>query len=255
MKILIIGHGYVGSAISSVFSNTEKDIIDPKYSRLLIEDVSKNNYDVVFVCVDTPHGDNFKTLNGVLKNLNKVMKKGTIVCCKSTAPPYFYGQVERQYKNIIITYSPEYLSHHSNIKDFQNQTFLIIGGNKNACKKISNIIKCKVKTIQTVRFTDIRTAALVKYAENAFLAYKITFFNELFDIHKKHKLKSTFKDTVELLTLDTRIGTSHTQVPGRDGKRGWGGHCFEKDNLELQKFSKSKLIEFMRKINKLHRSK
>lgn len=255
MKILIIGHGYVGSAISSIFNKTEKDIIDPKYNKLTITEVSKNNYDVVFVCVDTPQRDNFKTLDKVLRELNKSMAKGTVVCCKSTAPPYFYGKAEKRYKNIVVTYSPEYLSHHSNIKDFQSQTFLIIGGDKKASKKISDIFKTRIKTLQTIRFTDIRTAALIKYAENAFLAYKITFFNELFNIHKQHNLKSTFNEMVELLTLDSRIGRSHTLVPGRDGKRGWGGHCFEKDNLEFQRFTRSKLIEFMRKINKLHRAK
>ena len=255
MRILIVGHGYVGGAISSVFNNAEKDIIDPKYSRLTIKDVSTKKYDVVFVCVDTPRGNKFKILDGVLKELNSSMPRNTVICCKSTAPPYFYEKAEKNYKNLVLVYSPEYLSHHSNIKDFQSQSFLIVGGNLCGCKKVANILKSKIKSLKTIKFTDIKTSALIKYAENAFLAYKITFFNELFDIHKRHNLKSTFKEMVDLLTLDSRIGNSHTQVPGRDGKRGWGGHCFEKDNLEFQTFTKSKLIAFMRKINNLHRLK
>jgi UDPglucose 6-dehydrogenase len=255
MRILIIGHGYVGKAISSIFSKTEKDIIDPKYNKLTIKDVSTRKYDLVFVCVDTPRGNKFKTLNSVLNELNVLMSKNTVVCCKSTAPPYFYGNAEKRYSNINIVYSPEYLSHHSNIKDFQSQTFLILGGKLNGCKKIACILKSKIKSLNIIKYTDIKTAALIKYAENAFLAYKITFFNELFDIHKKLNLKSSFNNIIELMTLDYRIGSSHTQVPGRDGLRGWGGHCFEKDNMEFQAFTGSKLIKFMRKINKLHRLK
>lgn len=255
MKILIVGYGYVGKAISSVFRKKELFIVDPKYFRSSIESYSNIKFDLVFVCVDTPTGDNFYTLYSVINDLNRYLKKGTVVCCKSTAPPSFYSAVSKEFKNLSIVYSPEYLSHHSNIKDFNSQTFLILGGKERACRKISSVLKNRIKTLKNIRYTDIETAAFVKYAENAFLAYKVTFFNELFDIHKQLDLKTSFKKFVYLLTLDNRIGTSHTQVPGRDGMRGWGGHCFDKDNLEFQKFTKSKLIEFMRKINKLHRSK
>jgi len=254
MKVLIIGFGYVGSAVASIFKQDEKIIIDPKYTRLRINDVSKNKFDLVFVCVDTPIEDKFKTLDTVLKDLNKLLPKN-VVCCKSTAPPHIYEQMSKKYNNITIVHSPEFLSHHSNIRDFNCQDFIILGGKKQVCKKIQKILCDRIPSIKKTGITDIKTAALIKYAENAFLAYKVTFFNELFDIHKNLKLKSKFNDMVNLLTLDNRIGKSFTSVPGRDGRRGWGGHCFTKDNLELQLFTKSKLIEFMRKINKIHRSK
>ncbi len=253
MKVLIVGHGYVGSAVSSIFNEAEKVIIDPRINNLLIADVSQINFNAVFVCVDTPTTNNFKTLDGVLQLLNKHMKKGTIVCCKSTAAPAFYEGAEKKYKNIHLIYSPEYLSHHSNIRDFQSQKFAIFGGQRSACITLSKILKPRLRLLERVELTDIKTAALVKYAENGFLSYKITFFNELYNIHKKLKIPVSYKRLVELLILDERIGSSHTQVPGRDGKRGWGGHCFDKDNLEFEKFSKSKLIKFMRNINKEHR--
>jgi len=254
MKILIVGYGYVGKAVGSVFTKKEKYIVDPKYFRNSIQSYSGIKFDIVFVCVDTPTQDKFKTLNTVLSELDNYIGNKTIVCCKSTASPYFYKKAEQKYKNIIILYSPEYLSHHSNIEDFNAQTFLIFGGEKNASKKASAILRSRLPSVKRIEFTDIETAALIKYAGNGFFAYKITFFNELFNICKKLKIKTSFENVVRLLTLDTRIGCSHTQVPGRDGKRGWGGHCFKKDTLEFQKFSKSKLIAFIRKINKLHRT-
>lgn len=253
MKVLIVGYGYVGSAVSSIFKKAEKIIIDPRVNNLTIADVSRIDFDAVFVCVDTPSEDNFNTLNKVLRSLDTYFKKGTIVCCKSTAAPAFYESAEKKYKNISLIYSPEYLSHYSNIHDFQSQKFVILGGEHTVCIALSKIIKPRLKFLKRIELTDIKTAALVKYAANGFLAYKITFFNELYNIHRKLKTPVSYKRLVELLVLDERIGSSHTQVPGRDGKRGWGGHCFDKDNLEFEKFSKSKLIKFMRNINKEHR--
>lgn len=255
VKILIIGYGYVGSAVGSIFRENEKTIIDPKFTTLSIPDVSNKKYDVVFVCVDTPLNEKFKTLNTVLSSINLYLSKGTIVCCKSTATPQFYKKAKNKFNNIRLVYSPEYLSHHSNVTDFQNQDFLIFGGDLNPSKKVASILTSKLKKISNVEYTDIETAAFIKYSENAFLAYKITFFNELYKIHRNLKLKSTFEEMVRLLTLDKRIGTSHTKVPGRDGKKGWGGHCLIKDNEQFRRFTKSKLIEFIIKTNKLHRLK
>jgi nucleotide sugar dehydrogenase len=254
VKVLIIGHGYVGSAVSSIFKKTEKIIIDPKLNNLTIPDVSHTAFNAVFVCVDTPANSNFRLLNNMLRLLNKHMKKGTIICCKSTATPAFYECAEKRYRNIHLIHSPEYLSHHSNIRDFQLQKFAIFGGDRLSCIALSKVLKPRLRLLKRIELTDIKTAALVKYAENGFLSYKITFFNELYNIHKKLKIPVSYKRLVELLVLDERIGSSHTQVPGRDGKRGWGGHCFDKDNLEFEKFSKSKLIKFMRNINKEHRA-
>ena len=148
-KILIIGHGYVGAAISSVFSNKEKIIVDPKYYKVTIEDLKNQIFDVVFVCVDTPTEDNFQTLDLVLNQISSFLPKNTIVCCKSTAPPYFYKKAISKYKKIKIVYSPEFLSHYSNIKDFKQQKFLIFGGDINASKKINNILCKKLKYVKT----------------------------------------------------------------------------------------------------------
>jgi UDP-glucose 6-dehydrogenase len=64
---------------------------------------------------------------------------------------------------------------------------------------------------------------------------------------------SNFAEFSYLLGCDERIGHSHTEVPGWDGKFGWGGHCFNKDNLELEKFSNSRLVKFIRQLNQEQR--
>jgi len=251
-KVLIVGHGYVGSAVSSIFNTTEKTIIDPKINKNKISDFRNDQFDVIFVCVDTPRNQKFKTLYTVLSDLNKTFTN-TIVCCKSTATPDFYHNAEKQFKNIKLIFSPEYLSHRTNIIDFNNQDFLILGGNKKACVKVATILKKRLKRLKDISYTDIKTAALVKYTENAFLAYKVTFFNEMYLIHQKINCGSSFNEYTHLVGLDKRIGITHMQVPGPDGKFGWGGHCYEKDNYEFQKFSCSKLIKYIRHLNSKHR--
>lgn len=253
MKVLIIGYGYVGSAVGSIFKKSEIVIIDPKLNKNKISNFKNNKFDIVFVCVDTPLNEKFKTLNCILSELN-IYLKDSVVCCKSTALPSYYKAAYRKFKNLKLVFSPEYLSHHSNIKDFKSQTFCILGGNKEACNIISRVLKNRIKSLKNVFFTDISTAAFIKYAENSFLAYKITFFNELKLLHKLLKIPSTFNTMKSLLLLDKRIGSSHTDVPGRDGKNGWGGHCLPKDVTEFFNLTNSKLLKHLLNINKTHRN-
>lgn len=253
-SVLIVGYGYVGTAVASIFFKKDSTtIVDPKFNNIKIKDLKNRKFDIVFVCVDTPKGDNFLTLNSVLKDLNKYMIKNTIVCCKSTATPEFYSNSEKKYNNIKVLYSPEYLSHWNNVEDFKNQEFIIMGGDSYYGKLACSILLTRLKKIKETRLTDIKTAALIKYSENAFLALKVTFANEIYKIHKKIKCTSKFEDFTEMLGLDKRIGTSHFQVPGRDGKFGWGGHCYNKDNSEFANFSNSELMKFVIELNKKHR--
>jgi len=253
MKVLVVGYGYVGKAVASIFKRQELTIIDPKFNISQIKDFSKVNFNAIFVCVNTPLNEDFKTLDAVLRDINKYTKKNTVVCCKSTALPNFYIKASKKYKNIKLVYSPEYLSHHSNIADFQSQAFCILGGEKPSCMKIKHIFSSRLSKLKNFFFTDIGTAAFIKYASNSFLAFKITYFNELYNIHKKTRLPSTFNEMRDLLILDERIGLSHSQVPGRDGRRGWGGHCLPKDVREFYKITKSNFFGALIKLNNFHR--
>lgn len=254
-KILIVGYGYVGKAVAAAFKSDNITVIDPKYSRYRISDVKKHKFDIVFVCVDTPKKEKFNTLNTVLTDLNKSVQKNTIVCCKSTATPDFYNKATKKYKNLKIVFSPEYLSHWNNINDFLNQKFIIVGGPSEAAVTTANIMKSRLKKVKEIKTTDIKTAAFIKYSENAFLALKVTFANELYTIFKKLKCPGKFSDFAYMLGMDERIGKSHLQVPGRDTKFGWGGHCFEKDNYEFSKLPGSRLYKYIIALNKLHRTR
>ena len=253
-KVMIVGHGYVGSAVASLFSDEEKVIIDPKFNDNKISDYSETKFDSIFVSVDTPKAEGFKLLDSVLSDLNEHVVKGTPVCCKSTASPKFYYDVCQKYTNIKIVHSPEYLNNSDPINMFQGQTFFIIGGDQHAAMTVGHIFKSRLNHVKEIRYTDIRTAAMVKYSENAFLATKVTFFNELYKMYKSQGCEASYEEFAEMVGLDERIGQSHTQVPGQDGKFGWDSHCFNKDLYELEKFGGSSLIKFIRELNAEHRS-
>jgi len=251
-NVLIIGYGYVGKAVASAFKKDIVHIVDPKYNNNTIQTFKNTKIDIAFVCVDTPKNENFKLLNSILEALNSTFTE-LLVCCKSTASPIFYKNAEKQFKHLKLVHSPEYLSHWNNIHDFINQKFIIAGGQSSAAKTVCKILKSRLRKVKNVHTTDIQTASLIKYSENVFLSLKVTLANELFLIHKKLKLRSTFKEFTKMLGLDERIGSSHLDVPGRDKKFGWGGHCFTKDIHEFIKFSKSRLATFYSNLNKYHR--
>ena len=253
-NVLIVGFGFVGSAVASIFSDGEKTIIDPKFNDNKISDFKGQEFDAVFVSVDTPKAEGFKLLETVLGELDENMLPGTPVCCKSTASPEFYYTTANKCKNIKVLHSPESLTHSNPIKRFQAQKFFIIGGDEAAAMKVAHIFKSRLSHVHDIRITDIRTAALVKYGENAFLALRVTFFNEMCLAHAQQGCESSYADFAEMLGLDPRIGHSHSQVHGKDVKRGWASHCLTKDNYELQKFSQSPLIKFMRELNEFPRN-
>ena len=253
-KVMIVGHGFVGSAIASLFSDEEKVIVDPKFTDNKISDNPGLPFDAVFVSVDTPKAEGFKLLDSILQELDSNMVEGTPVCCKSTATPEFYYNVSQKYKNIKIVHSPEYLNKTNPIKMFQGQKFFIIGGDQHAAMTVGHIFKSRLNHVKNIRYTDIRTAAMVKYSENAFLAMRVTFFNEIYKMHKAQGCESTYEEFAEMVGLDERIGQSHSKVPGSDGKFGWDSHCFNKDLYELEQFGSSPLIKFIRELNAEHRS-
>lgn len=252
---MIVGHGYVGSAVASIFSEEEKVIIDPKINNDVIENHQGEIFNAIFVCVDTPKENNYGLLDSILSQVNEFIGNDTPVCCKSTANPNYYYEAHQKYSKIRVLHSPEYLDSRHNIEKFQKQNFCIIGGDVEAAEIVASIFMNRLLNLKKERvcITDIKTAALIKYAENFFLATKVSVYNELYRVHKKLNCESTFDEFRTIAGMDERIGTSHTQVPGWDGKFGWGGHCFEKDNYEFEKFSQSPLVKFINELNDIHR--
>ena len=108
--------------------------------------------------------------------------------------------------------------------------------------------------------TDLVSASLVKYCINSFLATKVTFMNEMYDVLRAAG-GTEWNEFVKMINSDPRIGKTHMRVPGNDGVRGYAGSCFPKDTAALAWYAKEILntqftqLETSIKINDTLRKK
>ena len=239
----IIGHGMVGKAVGHGFSKTDVVISDPLYNNTTVSNVCNQNPEVIFVCVPTPTDDsNYSILKSVLNEIKELEYKGLTVV-KSTILPMHLEEYN-------VLYNPEFLSRATSFDDFVNPPMLIIGGERS--EELLEIYK-KYSTVKTdkVFLTDIKTASLAKYAMNSFYATKVAFMNEMYKIVQT--LDADYNDLTDILKEHPWMGTHHFQVPGPDGKFGFGGPCLPKDTQALvNEFGNELLAEVIR-LNKEHR--
>jgi len=242
MKLGIVGHGFVGSAINQGFTkDCKKFIVDPKYfQNNRIKDLIEFKPEATFVSVPTPSTESGEadtdTLFDVCRQLNAY--KNHLVIIKSTVPAYKLENIIQECVDLRIVYNPEFLTEKNYIEDFRNPAMHVFGGQLNNTEQVEEIYK-KHSVCNTcpVFHTDIKTASLVKYAINSFLATKVTFFNELYDVYKAAG-GTDFKQLTNIISSDPRIGDSHMKVPGNDGQRGYAGSCFPKDTNALAYFAR-----------------
>ena len=141
------------------------------------------------------------------------------------------------YRNFV--YNPEFLRERSAEEDFINSEIIILGAsNQNNIKKVKELYEqtsiCKKFNFFT---TDLLGAPYIKYAINSFLALKVAFFNQFHELLESSETSLKWEDFASALKFDSRIGKSHLQIPGPDGKKGFGGACFPKDTAALVKFA------------------
>lgn len=225
MKIIIAGFGFVGKAVHNALKTKhEVVIVDPNYTTTEIK--HHPDADGIIVCVDTPNGE-----NGIINanNVANVLDEVPIfmpVLIKSTVTPAIVDGFEVVYPNHSICYSPEFLRAKTADQDFLNQKYVVIGGEDPECFW-HELFQTTLPNCNLVLNCTGKEASLVKYSANSFLALKTSFFNQIFDICEKTGMD--YDVVRHILSTDQRIGSDHTMVPGPDGSRGWGGHCFPKD--------------------------
>ena len=134
-----------------------------------------------------------------------------------------------------IVFNPEFLTERNAKFDFINQSRFIIGGEKSLTDKVANLYKWRFGNTVPVIQTDFETAELIKYMNNCFFATKVSFLNEMKLI--SDKINADWDTSIQGFVSDGRIGHSHVQVPGPDGKFGFGGNCFPKDVKAIIEYS------------------
>lgn len=252
IKIGIVGHGFVGKAVDYGFTHrdVEKHIIDPKYNTMI--DHLPRDCDVVFVCVPTPMNDNAATLRAVVSELhNHFAYRNCLIVIKSTITP----DVIRDFSYSGVVYNPEFLAEKNAMHDFVNPQFHVFGGDTGDTHHLEKIYNayslCTPCHVFHVTHVD---ASFIKYGINTFLATKVTFFNQLYDCVNKES-RANFASIISAIGSDERIGSSHTKVPGFDGKKGFGGACFPKDCSALVEYDSSlTLLAEAIRINNEYRS-
>ena len=242
MKIGIVGQGYVGTAVRTVFEK-HYDVLTYDLDRKLsncqtLEDLVRES-NVIFVCVPTPMNKdrscNTDIVEDVISDINDAVhidrlnhnpKTDKIVVIKSTVPPGTTDRLHRKYKGVDVIFNPEFLTEANFFEDFKNQSRIILGGIRRGTTKLRQIYS-KVFPNVTIVKTGAKHAEMVKYFTNCFLATKVSFANEMKMLCDK--LNLDYDKVVEYATYDERLGKSHWAVPGPDGELGFGGHCLPKD--------------------------
>ena len=235
----IIGQGFVGNAVYQKFKNyydvLTYDLDKSKCNSTWEDLVSKS--DTIFLCLPTPMNEDGSCHTDILEkelvNIdlladNQEVKKTIVV--KSTISPGTTSKWNDLYESLDIIFNPEFLTEANAVDDFNNQNRIILGGPRPATTKLRQIYS-KVFPQAHIIKTDSTHAEMVKYLTNAFLATKVSFANEIYQICGK--LNVDYDKVVEYATLDNRLGKSHWQVPGPDGDFGFGGHCLPKDLSSL----------------------
>ena len=113
----------------------------------------------------------------------------------------------------------------------------MLGGEKNNVSKVRDLYKDRFGKSVSIIETDYESAELIKYVCNTFFATKVSFLNEMKLVAAK--VDANWEDVMEGFLRDGRVGNSHSQVPGPDGKLGFGGSCFPKDIQALINFGNS----------------
>jgi UDPglucose 6-dehydrogenase len=196
--------------------------------------------DAVFIAVGTPsrRGDGHADLTYVhaaARDIAKALQGFTVVVTKSTVPVGTGDEVERIIReanpqaDVAVASNPEFLREGAAIRDFKHPDRIVVGTDDERARKVLGEVYRPLYLNQApIMYTERRTAELIKYAANAFLATKITFINEIADLSEK--VGADVQEVARGIGLDNRIGSKFLNAGP-----GFGGSCFPKDTRALVK--------------------
>lgn len=242
-QIGIIGFGIVGQAIEYGFRGEDIYIYDKFKGYLTLKEVCDKS-EFIFVSVPTPilEDESGIDLSIVQEVVGEVAREtqGTdkILIIKSTVVPGTTVSFQKKYPKVNFCFNPEFLTEANFLEDFVKADRCVVGSNSDlTSRRVISLYKKHFP--QTPVFqTDPTTAEMVKYMANCYLASKVIFANEMFDICDKLGIK--YEEVKKLVVADHRIFDSHLDVTTA---RGFGGKCFPKDLLALRAMAKEKGVD------------
>jgi len=235
-NIGIVGLGYVGKAIFNAFSSVNNIFtydMKVKSSESNLQSLVVKS-EIIFICLPTPMKkdgscsldiitNSLDIITKTIEDLNTFNIKKHIVI-KSTVPPGTCLNLQENNTNLNIIFNPEFLTESNFNDDFLNQNRIVLGGSD--VEEIKSLYNSRFPEIEIIDL-NYKEAEMVKYFANTFLATKVSFANELYTLC--NKMGVNYDIVVKTAIKDQRIGKTHFQVPGPDGKFGFGGSCFPKD--------------------------
>lgn len=256
----VLGYGFVGGAMGHlckendvkfcVYDIVKKD--EPgalqtfdNLAEIVGFSEEQNETSVYFICVPTPSDSqgqcDTSIVEGLVKNLNQLATKKSIVIIKSTVQPGTTRRFNDMIKNtntlLDIIFCPEFLTEKNFKDDMYNADFVLLGFENLENNDLLTLTSDVMKRLYQHKFVDVycRTyeeCEIFKYTINVYLSVKVWYFNEIYEICNKFNIDySQFRQ--DLLPLEPRIGMSHTVVPGDHG-RGFSGSCLPKETRGMK---------------------
>ena len=245
----IIGYGIVGQAVAYGFSRPEvKDKYTIRFfdkfkeSTPLEEVIEKSEF--IFICLPTPmksdeSGIDLSIIDEMVDEITK-HTNGTdkIIVIKSTVVPGTTTRFEKKYSKTHFAFNPEFLTEANYLEDFVNADRTIVGADNDlVSRRVVALYKQRFPNMKIFQ-TDPTSAEMIKYMANTYLAMKVIFANQMFDLCQALGIK--YEEVKAMVTADHRIFNSHLDVTTA---RGFGGKCFPKDIVALLGFATEKNVD------------
>jgi len=237
-KIGIVGAGFVGSAADICFESIADIKIYDKYKPSESLESVVEHSKIIFLCLPTPMAEDGSCDTSIIQNtiseIDRISDFRRLLIIKSTVPPGTSQRLAERFSRHGFIFNPEFLTEANFIDDFITQDRILLGLTSGVLQKEVNLIESfyeqfikKQKHPAVIKFCYSEEAEMVKYTANSFLATKVAYFNEIYQICQS--LNLDYDRVIELVTLDKRIGNTHVKVPGPDGLLGFGKKCLPKD--------------------------
>lgn len=253
-KVLIVGYGHVGRQVARYFTDAHYIDIEGSDRRCSDGEIDPSiaRYDLGFICVPTPEGpDGHCDISIVRTVFTAFSGLASHWCIKSTVE---VGTTESLGPNVCM--SPEYYGETLGHPLREETPFVILGGPPETTQAFAIAWSLVTNSYTHIYQTDARTAELCKLMENAFIALKVSFCNQMYDLAKLADVD--WHELRELWLVDPRVSRSHTYV--YPDNRGFGGACLPKDTANICTWARAQgtpalLLEAMRIYNKQLRNK
>ena len=232
--MIIAGYGFVGKAYELLFKNHRREIVIHDPPKGMTADLK--NTSAVVVCVPTPQSQDGTCDMSAVYEIVEQCNDFTPILIKSTISLQGWHELKKRFPNHKLCFSPEFLRAANFMSDVQDMDHVILSGETDYWRDQYSYNWSHIK----INIVSPEEAIAIKYFRNAFLATKVSFFNEIYDFCKAYGID--FNQVRGGVGSDKRIGDSHTYVWPEDNVRGWGGFCFPKDTSALLKMAEVKNI-------------